>query len=60
MQEMDVGSVASDHQFAIGPLRIFVSADEESQGALIEDMIVGGFEFVVVREPSVALGSVMS
>jgi len=44
---MDVGSVASDHPFYIGPLGIFVSADEERQGELIEDVNVGGLEIVV-------------
>ena len=35
MQKMDVATVANDHQLAIEPLIIFVSADETRQGELI-------------------------
>jgi hypothetical protein len=32
---MDVASVASDHEFPIGPLGIVVSADQKFEGELI-------------------------
>ena len=44
---MNVATVASDYQLAIGPIRIFVSAYQEFQGELFEDVIVGGLEFVI-------------
>lgn len=44
---MNPVSVASDDQLAIGPLGIFVSADEEGQGELFEYEIVGGLELVI-------------
>ena len=47
MEEMDVASVASDHQFSIGPLGIFVSADEERQGELFENGVVHNVKFIV-------------
>lgn len=36
---MNLNSIASDHQLAIGPLRLFVSADQEFEGELFEDVI---------------------
>lgn len=39
---MNRTAVGVDHQFSIGPLGIFVSADQKLQGELIEDVIVGG------------------
>ena len=47
LQEMDGAVVASDHQLAIGPLGIFVSADQKFQGELFEDVIVGGLGIVI-------------
>lgn len=47
LQQMDAASIASDDQFAVGPLGIFMSADEEFQGELFEDVIVGGLEIVI-------------
>ena len=47
LQEMDVASVAGDHQLAIMPIRIFMSADQEFQGELFEDVIVGGVKIVI-------------
>lgn len=41
MGEVDVGPDASDHEVAIGPLGVFVSADEKRQGELFEDVILG-------------------
>lgn len=38
--KMDVGVVGVDHQFAIRPLGIFVSADEEGQGELFEHGVI--------------------
>jgi hypothetical protein len=42
---MDAASVASDHQFAIGPLGILVSADQKFQGELFENGVVDDLEF---------------
>ncbi len=39
--------VGVDDELAIGPLGIFVSADQEFQGELIEDVVVGGLEIVI-------------
>ncbi len=44
LEEMNAARVASDHEFAIGPLGIFVSADEDGQGELFHQVIVGGLE----------------
>ncbi|MCC6589100.1 MAG: transposase [Bryobacterales bacterium] len=41
MQEMNLATVASDHQFAIGPLGISVSADQKFEGELFEDGVAG-------------------
>jgi len=47
LQEMDVVPVASDHQLPAHPLGIFVSADEELEGELFEDVIISGLEIVI-------------
>jgi len=47
LQEMDGAVVGVDHQLAVRPLRIFVSADQEFQGELIEHEIVCGLKFVI-------------
>jgi hypothetical protein len=60
LEEMDVGSVASDHQFSIEPSGILVSADEERRGELFEDGVVEDLEFVIAERAETALGSVMS
>jgi hypothetical protein len=39
--------VGVDGEPAIGPLGIFVSADQKLQGELFEDEIIGAFEFVI-------------
>jgi len=44
---MDAASVPGDHQLAIGPLRIFVSADQKLQGELFKDVIVENLEIVI-------------
>ncbi len=44
---MDAATVASDHQFPIGPLGIFVSADQQRQGELFEHGVVENLESVV-------------
>jgi hypothetical protein len=36
LEKVNLALVASDHQLAIGPLRIFVSADEEIEGEPFE------------------------
>ena len=47
LQQMNVAVVGIDHQLAVGPVGIFVSADQEFQGELFEDVIVGGLEIVI-------------
>ena len=47
LQEMDGAVVGGDDEVAVGPLGIFVSADQKLQGELFEDVIVGGFKFVI-------------
>jgi hypothetical protein len=47
LQQMDGAVVGVDHQLPIGPLGIFVSADQEFEGELFEDVIVSGLEFVI-------------
>ena len=47
LQEMDGAVVGVDDEFAVGPVRIFVSADQKLQGELFEDVIVGGLEVVI-------------
>jgi hypothetical protein len=47
LEESDVAEVGGDDEVAVGPLRVFMSADEKRQGELIEDVIVGGLEIVV-------------
>ena len=44
---MDGAEVGVDHQLAIGPLRIFVSADEEFEGESFEHEIVSGLKIVI-------------
>jgi hypothetical protein len=44
---MDVAAVGGDDEVAVGPLGVFVSADKKLQGELFEDVIVGGFKFIV-------------
>ena len=39
--------VGVDDELAVGPVGICVSADQEFQGELFEDMIVGGLEIVI-------------
>ena len=46
---MDVVRVASDHQLSIGPLGIFVSADQQRQGELIEYGVVENVKFVITE-----------
>ena len=41
--------VGVDHQLAVGPLGIFVSADEEFEGESFENEIVSGLESVSVQ-----------
>ncbi|WP_238325787.1 hypothetical protein [Bryobacter aggregatus] len=39
--------VGVDDELAVGPLGMFVSADQKLQGELFEHKIVGGLEFVI-------------
>jgi len=47
LQQMDGAVVGVDDEFAVGPVRVFVSADQKFQGEVFEDEIVCGFEFIV-------------
>ncbi len=47
LKEMDRTWVGSDHQFSVGPLGIFVSADQKFQGEPLEHGVVGGVKFVI-------------
>ena len=42
LQEMDGAVVGGDDEVAIGPLRLFVSADEQFEGEAFENEIVSG------------------
>lgn len=44
---MNVGVVGCDDKVAIGPLGIFVNADEERQGELFEQVVVEAPELVI-------------
>lgn len=44
---MDVAVVGGDYEIAVRPRGILVSADQERQGELFEDVIVGGPEIAV-------------
>jgi hypothetical protein len=44
---MNAAVVGVDDELAVGPIRIFVSADQEFQGELFEDVIVGGSMFII-------------
>lgn len=44
---MDGAVVGGDDEVAVGPLGVFVSADEKFQGVRFEDVIVSGLEFVI-------------
>ena len=47
MQEMDGAVVGVDDELAVGPVRVFVSADQKLQGELFEDVIGGGLEIMI-------------
>ena len=61
LQEMDGAVVGVDDELAVGPVRIFVSADQKLQGELFEDVIVGGLEFVIGKwaEDGAGFGDVL-
>jgi len=44
---MDVAVVGVDHQLALCPLRIFVSADQKLQGELFEHVVVEDLELMI-------------
>jgi hypothetical protein len=44
---MDSAVVGVDDELAIGLRGVFVSADQKLQGELFEDVIVGGFTFII-------------
>jgi hypothetical protein len=47
LQEMDEAVVGGDDEVAVGPLGVFISADQKFQCELFEDVIVGGLKFVI-------------
>jgi hypothetical protein len=47
LQEMDGAVVGGDDEVAVGPLGVFVSADEKLQGELFEHGILGGLKFII-------------
>ena len=47
MEEMDGAVVGVDDELAVGPLGVFVSADQKFQCKLFEHEIVCGLEFVI-------------
>jgi hypothetical protein len=47
LQQVDGALVGVDDERAVGPVRVFVSADQKFQGELFEDVIVGGLEIVI-------------
>ena len=47
LQQVNGTVVGGDHQLAIGPLGIFVSADQEFEGEPFENEIAGDLEFVI-------------
>jgi hypothetical protein len=44
---MDLPVVGGDDEVAVGPLGVFVSADEKLQGELFEHGILGGLKFII-------------
>ncbi len=44
---MDGAVVGVDDEFAVGPLGIFVGADQKFQGEMFEHEIVGGLEIII-------------
>jgi hypothetical protein len=47
LQQMNRAVVGVDDELAVGPIGIFVSADQKLQGELFEDVIVGGSEILI-------------
>ena len=47
LQQMNGAVVGVDDEFAIVPVGVFVSADQEFQGEMFEHEIVGGLKFVI-------------
>ena len=47
MQQIDGTVVGVDDELAVGPVRVLVSADQQFQGELFEDVILGGLEIVI-------------
>ena len=61
MQQMDGAVVGVDDEFAVGPIGVFVSADQKLQGEMFEDEIVGGLKFVIGKwtEDGAGFGDVL-
>jgi hypothetical protein len=47
LEKMDGAVVGVDDEFAVEPVRVFVSADQKLQGEMFEHEIVCGFQFVI-------------
>jgi hypothetical protein len=56
LQEMDVAVVGGDDEVAVGPLRIFVSADQEFEGEMFENEIASGLEIVAGKRRNGSMG----
>jgi len=58
---MDVAVVGVDDQLPIGPLRIFMSADQKFESEPFENKSVSGLEIVIVQraEDSAGFGDVL-
>jgi len=61
LQEMDGAVVGVDDEFAVGPVGVFVSADQKLQGEMFEHEIVCGFKFVIGKwtEDGAGFGDVL-
>jgi hypothetical protein len=61
LQQMNRAVVGVDDELAVGPVGIFVSADQKFQGEMFEHEIVGGFKFIVGKwtEDGAGFGDVL-
>jgi len=61
LQQMDGAVVGVNDEFAIVPVRVFVSADQKLQGEMFEHEIVGGLKFIIGKwtEDGAGFGDVL-